>query len=97
MYRKITVILLAIAIVIAPYVVDAVSISNSFRDLWYRLSSTSISLRNSNDTVRIPSLGGSGTQCLQTDDDGDISGTGSACGSGGGSSFAQDRDWETNL
>lgn len=39
----------------------------------------------STDSLRIIQLGGSGTKCLQTDNDGDVSVASAACGSGSGS------------
>ena len=46
-------------------------------------TTTQLLIFNSGNQFRLPLLGGAGTQCLQTDVNGVITGTGSACGAGG--------------
>ncbi len=52
----------------------------------FYVSGTTITPRNTANTLTIPSLGGSGVRCVQTDNAGQLSKAGSGCGSGGGGS-----------
>lgn len=86
-YKKLITAIIGAALLI-PASVGAqttIGFQNPFVSLW-KINSNIVELGSGSWTLRIPSLGGSGTRCLQTDNDGDVSVAAAACGSGGGGS-----------
>ncbi len=56
---------------------------------------TTISPLFTNDTLQLPSLGGSGVRCVQVDNSGNLGKAVAACGSGGGGGGSGSSTWST--